>query len=319
MKYKTVIYHPFNRINLNFTEENFRSLLKQISNMQIQYANNESEFYDYIKDSDFIVALKVDNNIYKEAYNLKAIFTCMAGRDAIPEPVGKNIRRYYGSFHGKLIRESLLSAMLCFNQRILELRKYQENNEWANAQLYGDRTLIDTQSVAIFGYGAIGEYCANYLNNIGIKNIYAIQRTHRNGLCKNSQAKYIHISEVDKILKSVDHVVSFLPESKETNNIFDMNFFSKMNQNACFYNFGRGNSVIETDLAMALQNNLIYGAYLDVFRDEPLPKESILWGVKNLIITPHISTYYKSYFSEYGFELFSQMQNEIYHLESNEV
>jgi len=70
---------------------------------------------------------------------------------------------------------------------------------------------------------------------------------------------------------------------------------------------------------MALQNNLIYGAYLDVFRDEPLPKESILWGVKNLIITPHISTYYKSYFSEYGFELLSQMQNEIYHLESNEV
>lgn len=319
MKYKATIYHPFNQMNLNFTEDSFRSLFKNFNNIQIRYANNENEFYDYIIDSDFIIALKVDNRVYQKARNLKAIFTCMAGRDAIPDPLGKNIRRYYGTFHGKLIRESLLSAMLCFNQRVLELRRYQINNEWADAKFYGDRIPIDIQSVAIFGYGAIGEYCASYLNNIGIKNIYAIQRTHRGGICKKSHAKYIHISEVDTILKRIHHVVSFLPESEETNNIFDINFFSKMNQCGCFYNFGRGNSVIESDLAMALENNLIYGAYLDVFRNEPLPRESILWQTKNLVITPHISTYYKSYFREYGFELLSQMENEIHHLENNDV
>ena len=120
-------------------------------------------------------------------------------------------------------------------------------------------------------------------------------------------------------MDSIDHVVSFLPESNETNDIFDRNFFSKMNKMACFYNFGRGNSVVEDDLVTALEKGEIHGAYLDVFRKEPLQKESAMWKTKNLVITPHISTYYQNYFTEYGRELVAQIKKEISHLEIKEV
>lgn len=306
MKYKAVIYHPFNEKNLGFTKERFSTLLKKFQDISFHYPHNEDSFYKEVIDADFIIALKISSDLYIRAKRLKAVFTCMAGRDAIPE--NSNIKKYYGYFHGKLIRETLLSAMLVFNQRLLALINCQNNMRWANAKEYGNRTQIENQSIAIIGYGAIGEYCAKYLSNLGMKNIFAIQRSKREGHCNKTNANYIHISDMNKIIPLVDHVVSFLPQSEETNSMFDSDFFKNMNSKAYFYNFGRGNAVVENDLSTALNQNEIQGAYLDVFQHEPLQKESSLWKSKNLIITPHISTYYSNYFNEYGNELISQLE-----------
>ena len=65
------------------------------------------------------------------------------------------------------------------------------------------------------------------------------------------------------------------------------NCFSKMKPSSVFMNIGRGLTVVEQDLIDALKNGTIAGAVLDVFAVEPLPKESELWTLPNVLITPH--------------------------------
>ena len=93
----------------------------------------------------------------------------------------------------------------------------------------------------------------------------------------------------DKTINEADYVYATLPSTPETNNIFDKNFFKKMNKDAVFINVGRGNAVNEEDIANALENNIIRGAALDVTKKEPLQKDSRLYNISptKLLITNH--------------------------------
>jgi phosphoglycerate dehydrogenase-like enzyme len=71
--------------------------------------------------------------------------------------------------------------------------------------------------------------------------------------------------------------------------MFDATAFARMKPSARLINIGRGPIVVHKDLAQALKNNQIAGAALDVFSEEPLPREHPLWGVPNLVISPHMS------------------------------
>ena len=310
MKYKAVVYHPYNKKNLGFTKNNFFSIFDKIPQVYCTYVDYHNEFYKEIADADFIVALNPNKDIYQHTRKLKAIFTCMAAKDSIPISGDNTVSYYYGSFHGKLISETLLSSIMYFNQNFNLLNKNKQNKLWGNNEIFGKRQQLYKQSVAIFGYGSIGRYCAKYLSMLNIK-VYAIQRTHKNGNCPISGAEYVNISDVINILPKVNHVVSMLPESEGTNDIFNHNFFKTMNKNSFFYNFGRGNSVNENDLILSLSNEEIAGALIDVCKNEPLSENSLLWDTEKLLITPHISTYYDSYFEHYAIEFSEQMLREI--------
>ena len=91
----------------------------------------------------------------------------------------------------------------------------------------------------------------------------------------------------EETINKADFIYATLPETKETINIFDKNFFKKMNKNAVFINVGRGNAVVEDDIVDALENNIIRGALLDVTPVEPLSKDSKLYNISpdKLLIT----------------------------------
>ena len=93
----------------------------------------------------------------------------------------------------------------------------------------------------------------------------------------------------DKVINEADYIYATLPSNSETNNIFDKNFFNKMNKDAVFINVGRGNAVVEEDIVDALENNIIRGAVLDVTKLEPLNKDSKLYNISpnKLLITNH--------------------------------
>jgi phosphoglycerate dehydrogenase-like enzyme len=82
-------------------------------------------------------------------------------------------------------------------------------------------------------------------------------------------------------------VVGVLPKTGDTVNFFDKEFFGKMKPSGVFMNIGRGPTVNEPDLVDALKSKTIAGAVLDVYTVEPLPKESELWGLPNVLMTPH--------------------------------
>jgi len=75
----------------------------------------------------------------------------------------------------------------------------------------------------------------------------------------------------------------------ETGNMFNLDLFKKMKSTSVFINVGRGKTTNLNDLVFALENNIISGAGLDVFEEEPLPKDHKLWDMQGVIITPHVA------------------------------
>ena len=308
MKYKAVLYHIAREQWVNFSEEKFLPLICAFSHkINFIYVDNVERFKIEIMDADFLISgLEICEVDLCSAKKLKAFFTYLAGKDHLSKDFLQSYPCYFGHFHGILMSESLLGMMTYFNQHIELIKDNAEHKQWHGHSVYSKRRTLRGQSVAIFGYGEIGRHCAKMLISLGMK-VYAIQRTHANGVCAVSGAEYIHINETQAMLSGVDHVVSFLPSTEETNDIFDRQFFERMKPSAYFYNFGRGNSVVEGDLQCALESGVIAGAALDVFQVEPLPQNSPLWKIKNLMILPHISAYYEAYADCYVEELAVQL------------
>ena len=84
-------------------------------------------------------------------------------------------------------------------------------------------------------------------------------------------------------------MINILPLTDETRHIYDQDAFNHFKEDACFVNVGRGSSVNTEALLVALQNGKIAFAALDVFEEEPLPASHPLWGMDNVLITPHIA------------------------------
>ena len=99
--------------------------------------------------------------------------------------------------------------------------------------------------------------------------------------------------------------MSILPLTQDSHHFFNESKFNLMSETAVFVNIGRGPTVKEDDLIKALENKNIGGAILDVFEKEPLDKESKLWGLENVLMTPHSADLTGDYFT-LGFEIFKK-------------
>lgn len=97
------------------------------------------------------------------------------------------------------------------------------------------------------------------------------------------------MKELDYALSQADVVVLSIPYTKETHHLIDEGRISSMKKSACLVNIARGSVVKESALIEALQKGNLRGAALDVFEREPLPEDSPLWDMDNVIITPHNS------------------------------
>jgi phosphoglycerate dehydrogenase-like enzyme len=91
------------------------------------------------------------------------------------------------------------------------------------------------------------------------------------------------------LLADADYVVVAAPLTDETRGMLDTAAFRRMKTTARLINIGRGPIVVEEDLATALHEKQIAGAALDVFGEEPLPRDHPLWAAPNLIVSPHMS------------------------------
>ncbi len=105
------------------------------------------------------------------------------------------------------------------------------------------------------------------------------------------------------MLAACDIVVNVLPLTPDTRHFFDAQAFAAMKPSAYFINIGRGATVDEHALISALQQGHLAGAALDVFAEEPLPPDSPLWDMENVIISPHISAFSTRY-DDRAIELF---------------
>ncbi|MBW8762612.1 MAG: phosphoglycerate dehydrogenase, partial [Microbacterium sp.] len=96
-------------------------------------------------------------------------------------------------------------------------------------------------------------------------------------------------SDASELLGRTDVLVSLLPATAETAELFDASVFESLKPGAVFVNVGRGATVDESALIDALASGRLRSAAIDVTRTEPLPADSALWDTPNLVITPHVA------------------------------
>lgn len=260
---------------------------------RIVVATGNSDFIEKLPEADCALAWVFQPDWYGRAPKLKAVFTPAAGHDWVaPDPAGR-VRTVYGSFHGRIMRESLLSMMLYFNRRIGRSLADQKHRVWGRLDYSGCTALFD-QRVLIVGYGALGRSMAELLSAFGTR-ITAVKRDVRGFAGTLHIDRVIPFDGIEEELPHADHVVFVLPGGPATDGIFTARHFNAMKPGAYLYNLGRGNCYQEADLLAALRNGPLAGAGLDVFAEEPLLPASPLWDQPNVLITPHCSAISREY------------------------
>ncbi|WP_077799843.1 D-2-hydroxyacid dehydrogenase [Streptomyces sp. JHA26] len=168
---------------------------------------------------------------------------------------------------------ALVLAMAKDLPRTLELQRERTWRHRASQRVAGTRACV-------VGSGPIGRAVAGTLEALGVTTAL-VGRTARPG---------VHGPEdLDRLLARADWVVAAAPLTDDTRGMFDARRFGVMQPSARFVNVGRGQLVVEADLAKALSERWITGAALDVFAHEPLGSDSPLWQVPGLIVSPHMS------------------------------
>lgn len=217
--------------------------------------------------------------------SLKWIQTFSAGVNYLPlEELAKrdvSVTTTSG-IHGHQMTESILGMLFSYTRNIRESILKQEKCEWGiqhkGTDLVGKRVLI-------FGTGSIAQQLAKVLVAFDCE-VFGINRSGRQVENFNQTFTY---QEAQEMLHTMDIVINLMPGTTETYHYFNDCLFSAMKKGVIFINLGRGTSVDTNDLIHHVQTENIAFAALDVFEEEPLPKDSELWKLKNVLITPHIS------------------------------
>jgi phosphoglycerate dehydrogenase-like enzyme len=147
------------------------------------------------------------------------------------------------------------------------------------------------QTLAIIGPGAIGSEIARLAKAFGMTTI----GVNTSGTPVEHIDVIYKIDDLFEAVTNAKYVVSILPETANTYKILDNRLFQAMREDAVFVNIGRGKTVDQLALLEALQSNQIHHAVLDVFEEEPLPKDHPFWRMDNVTISPHFSSVTSGY------------------------
>jgi phosphoglycerate dehydrogenase-like enzyme len=201
------------------------------------------------------------------------------------------------------IAEYILMAMLAFGQKFPKLMRYQHDHKWPKQSEKWEAFLpveLRYSTVGILGYGSIGRQVARLLQPFSAE-VLAVKRDAMHpedkGYIPEGMGdphgdffnRLYPIEALHGMLAECDFVVVTLPLTEATHHILDAAAFEAMKESAYLVNVGRGELIDEKALVTALKDKQIAGAALDVFEEEPLPEDSPLWAMENVIISPHIS------------------------------
>ena len=143
-------------------------------------------------------------------------------------------------------------------------------------------------TVGILGLGDIGQNLAKTCKALSMT-VWGVGRTDKSDRLEFVD-HYTTLSGLPEVLQSCDYVCNILPSTPATKHVLSGNVLeSGKDKHPVFINIGRGDVIDEKSLIHALNEGWISGAILDVFEVEPLPKESALWKMPQVVITPHVA------------------------------
>jgi D-2-hydroxyacid dehydrogenase (NADP+) len=284
---------------LTLSPRQAEALHRALPDHDVRVCRDEAAFLRELPAADAVLVWKFLPEWYERAPALRYVFTPAAGREGVAaDPRGKIIPRH-GTFHGRVMAESLLAMIGFVNRRFAAALDAQRRCAWNRAPYLTTRRLAE-QTALLVGYGNIGRRCARLLKAVGMT-VYALKRDTRVGT--EGADRVFAPDELHEALWTADHVACMLPSDTGTDAFLDRAAFAQMKPSAAVYNIGRGNAIDAGALEEALRTGRIAAAFLDVVPEEPLPAESPLWSAPNLFITPHVSALTADYLDLYFEEL----------------
>ena len=217
---------------------------------------------------------------------LEVLQSCYAGVDPYLKPGvlhEKTVLLNSTGAYSQAVAEHGLACTLTLIKKLHLYRDAQKQNNWTD---FGTVSSLLGATVLVVGLGDIGGYYARLVKALGA---YIIGVKRRTGAKPDYVDELYTMEELDELLPRADVIFSVLPGTDATFHMYTAERFALMKKSAAFINCGRGSAVASDVLYEALHTGAIACAAVDVTEPEPLPAESPLWGLDNLLITPHIS------------------------------
>lgn len=187
--------------------------------------------------------------------------------------------------HAVPISEFVLGSMLAFAKGFPEALRAQAEGRW-NPYLPEE---LEGKTVGILGFGAIGSRVAALAHALGME-VLAIRRsTGSRHKAEGHVSEFLPPAELPFLLGESDYIVVAVPLTSESRHMIAEAELRLMKPAAVIVNVARGPIIDESALIKALKEGWIAGAALDVFEQEPLPADSALWTLPNVLLTPHVS------------------------------
>jgi phosphoglycerate dehydrogenase-like enzyme len=185
--------------------------------------------------------------------------------------------------HAQPLAEFCILAMLAFHKKLLPTLRDQGRQHWerfAGTDLRG-RTLV------IVGVGRVGKEVARVAKTFGMR-VVGVKRTIAGVVPADLHLDELYgPADLPRALTQAENLVLIAPHTRETEQMIGAKQLALVPKGAVFINIGRGALVDEPALIGALRGGHLLGAALDVFQQEPLPPESPLWNMENVIVSPH--------------------------------
>lgn len=253
-------------------------------------ARSPDELKARIGEADVLVVSGFwKNDLIPHAKRLKFIQSISAGVDQYGKDALKAAGIRLASAAGanaRAVSEHAMSLILAHTRRLPEARDNQAKRAWRG--MIGDPAAREDElggkTLLIVGLGRIGQRLAHLAKAFDMK-VVGVRRDPAAG---KGAADFVHaFGELHSLLPQADVVALTCPLTPETQNMIDAKAIAAMKPGAHLVNVARGRCVDEADLIAALQSGKLASAGLDCFHDEPLPADSPLWNIPNVLVTPH--------------------------------
>ena len=229
--------------------------------------------------------------------NLKWLQLWSAGADilqAIPELKALPFRLTTTSgIHGQQIAEHTFALILTWARKIERAIRNQGAHIWVRPKM-GEMSTLKGKTMLILGYGVIGEKVAQAALAFGMR-VTGLRRRAAEVSADRLGVTVMPAAQLYGALGQADYVVNILPHTADTEHSFGKKELDAMKPQAIYVNVGRGKTTCEPALVDALKAGRLAAALLDVTETEPLPGDSPLWDLENVLLTPHYAGFHEDY------------------------
>jgi phosphoglycerate dehydrogenase-like enzyme len=288
MKLLICVHHPFDQWNAPaWFSERLRSEFREL---EVVHLPDNQRIDEEVVDSEVLMAWSIRPEQIAAAKKLRWIHSPAAAVNQLmfreivdSEIVVTNAREV----HGPVVAEHVIALIFALAKKIPQSAILQQKRIWGQQILWDEQPRIREvagATLGIVGLGSIGRSVVKSAKALGMR-VIAIREHPEKG--SEGADQVLPPAQIDEVFRQADYIVLAAPVTATTRAIANARRIALMKTTSSLINVGRGPLVDEPALIQALVDKKIGGAALDVFPKEPLPADSPLWSVPNLLLTPH--------------------------------